>query len=241
MFDALINGRIDTFGLKFEVEYHDIEKLNTDAIDLASADISKISCAILPKISESYSLLDSGAALGRGNGPLLVRRGGYCGEIKDVLVPGVNTTASALMTRLYPSVNQRPMLFSQIARSVERGEAEAGVLIHEGRFLYAEQNLELVADLGLLWEEKMALPLPLGAIVMRSSIDAELRSKFEALLRQSIEYAFANPEVSRGFIKEHAQEMDDKVIDSHIALFVNDFSLTLGDEGAHAVKALTEC
>ncbi len=240
MFDALINNRIDTRSLNFEVKYLDIEELNASAI-AQEADISKISCAVLPHVARHYSLLNSGAALGRGNGPLLVRPRGSVRPIKHILVPGLHTTASALISRLYPSIErQEPMLFSQIAQAVERGEADAGVLIHEGRFVYAQRNLELVADLGLLWEEQMQLPLPLGAIVMRNDIDPEVRKTFESLLRESIEYAFANPLVSRDFIKQHAQEMDDTVIDSHIALFVNEFSLDLGSEGLAAIEELVK-
>ena len=130
------------------------------------------------------------------------------------------------------------MLFSEIAEAVERGDYDGGVLIHEGRFVYHKRNLELVADLGLEWEAQMGLPLPLGSIIAARDMGDEVLERFEALLRRSIEYAFANPQVSRGFIKEHAQELDDDVIDSHIALFVNDYSLSLGDEGRRAVEAL---
>ncbi len=238
MFDALINGRIDTCGLNFEVEYHDIEQLNAAALN-AVADISKISCAILPSIAERYTLLDSGAALGRGNGPLVVRRKGDSSPLRRVATPGVHTTASALMRRLMPQIQQQvPMLFSDIAQAVARGEVDAGVLIHEGRFVYQQHDLELVADLGLLWEERMKLPLPLGAIVAKSDIEPSQRQLFERLLRQSIEYAFAHPTASREFTLEHAQELSDTVIDSHISLFVNDFSLSLSTEGRSAINAL---
>ncbi len=238
MFDAIINGRIDLKGMQFEVEYHDIEELNAGVL-AGRADISKISCAVLPHIAQSYTLLSSGAALGRGNGPLLVRRKGDTSPIKSVAVPGELTTANALLNRLLPELdNRKPMLFSTIAEAVESGAVDAGVLIHEGRFVYAERNLELVADLGLLWEERLALPLPLGAIVMKSNIDEYTRQEFEMLLRESIAYAFAHREVSRDFIKSHAQETADSVIESHIALFVNDFSLELGDEGHRAIEAL---
>ena len=132
------------------------------------------------------------------------------------------------------------MLFSDIAEAVERGEFDGGVLIHEGRFVYQRRNLELVADLGLEWEARMGLPLPLGSIIASKALGEETRARFERLLRRSIEYAFANPLASRAFIKEHAQELDDDVIDKHIALFVNDYSLTLGDEGHRAVEALLE-
>lgn len=314
MFDALVNGRIDTGDLRFEVEYHDIEALNRavlavngqageagktldagvagmackigkngdagksgdiignagvagmacktgqtrknentgenedkgntvitgDTGNADQADISKISCAILPAIADRYVLLESGAALGRGNGPLLVRRAGDRSPIGRVAVPGLHTTANALMMRLFPQITERtPLLFSQIAAAVERGDFDAGVLIHEGRFVYLQRRLELVADLGLLWEQTTALPLPLGGIVARRSLPESVRRQVEILIRQSIEYALAHPEASRTYIKEHAQELDDSVIDAHIALFVNQYSLSLGNEGRRAVEALT--
>ena len=187
MFDALLNGRIDTGGLHFDVEYRDIEALNR-GVQAGEADVSKISCAV----------------------------------------------------RLFPRITERtPLLFSQIAAAVERGDFDAGVLIHEGRFVYRQRQLELVADLGQLWERTTALPLPLGGIAAKRSLPEAVRRQVETLIRQSIEYAFAHPEASRAYIKEHAQELDDAVIDAHIALFVNDYSLSLGDEGRRAVEALT--
>ena len=132
------------------------------------------------------------------------------------------------------------MLFSKIAEAVEAGEFDAGVLIHEGRFVYERRNLELVADLGFEWEQRVGLPLPLGSIVVDSSLGEQVASDVERLIRRSIEYAFANPTVSRDFIKGHAQELEDDVIDKHISLFVNDFSLALGDEGRRAVEELTK-
>lgn len=239
MFDALVNGRIDTEGLAFDVEYHDIEVLNRGVLSCVP-DISKISCAVLPAICEDYRLLDCGAALGRGNGPLLVRRKGENGEIKRIAVPGEHTTANALVKSLFPEIQERvPMLFSEIAAAVEQGDFDAGVLIHEGRFVYAKRDLELVADLGLLWEKRTDLPLPLGGIVVRRDLPNDVFECFERVLRRSIEYAFANPLVSREYVKQHAQELDDKVIDSHIALFVNQYSLSLGDVGRAAMCHLT--
>lgn len=239
MFDAIVNGRIDYEGLSFEVEYHDIEELN-HGVEALGPDISKISCAVLPAIKQHYRLLDSGAALGRGNGPLLVRRKGDKGAIKYLLVPGVHTTANALVGRLFPQIEYRePMLFSKIAEAVERGDADAGVLIHEGRFVYERRNLELVADLGVEWERQTDLPLPLGGIVIKRELGDEMRSRVERVLRRSIEYAFDNPLLSRDYIKAHAQEMEDDVIEKHIALFVNDFSLSLGEQGRRAITLLT--
>lgn len=239
MFDAIINRRIDLEGFEFDVDYLDIEQLNQTALG-RKADITKCSTALLPYIWERYSLLDSGSALGRGNGPLLVRRSGDKTPIRHVAVPGLYTTANSLINRLFPMIMKRtPMLFSEIAEAVEFGHFDAGVLIHEGRFVYERRNLELVADLGLEWERRMELPLPLGSIVVARDLGDDVAEKFDRLLRRSIEYAFAHPEASREFIKAHAQELEDSVIESHIKLFVNDFSLSLGEEGRRAVEQLT--
>ena len=238
MFDAIINHRIDLDGFDVEVTYLDIEQLNAAALE-RKYDVTKCSTAILGAVADSYTLLDSGSALGRGNGPLLVRRKGEAAPLRRIAVPGEHTTANRLVMRLFPEIGERvPMLFSDIAEAVERGDYDGGVLIHEGRFVYHRRNLELVADLGLEWEARMDLPLPLGSIIAARDMGDEVRERFEVLLRRSIEYAFANPMASRDFIKQHAQELDDFVIDSHIALFVNDYSLSLGDVGRRAVEAL---
>lgn len=240
MFHALVHGLIPCEGLSFDVEYHDIEQLNRRALS-AEADISKISCAVLPAIADTYALLDSGAALGRGNGPLLIRRKDFEGELHSVAVPGEYTTANALVKTLFPSIEQRtPMLFSDIAEAVERGDFDAGVLIHEGRFVYQRRNLALVADLGEEWERRTGLPLPLGGIVVRRELGDDVRERVERVLRRSIEYAFAHPRQSREYVKAHAREIEDDVIDKHIDLFVNEFSLWLGDEGRKAITRLTE-
>ena len=164
-FDAIINHRLD-HDFDLAVEYKDIEELN-EGVLAGVPDISKISYSVYPKIADRYLLLESGSALGRGNGQLLVRRAGESGQIRTVATPGLNTTANALLMRYFPGVEVTPMLFSTIAEAVERGVTDAGVLIHEGRFVYERRNLELVADLGKLWEEETALPLPLGAIVIK--------------------------------------------------------------------------
>ena len=238
MFDAIINRRIDLDGFDVEVTYLDIEQLNAQALR-GTFDITKCSSALLPAIFERYALLDSGSALGRGNGPLLVRRRGETTPLRHIAVPGEHTTANALVRTLFPDIEHRtPILFSDIAEAVATGEYDGGVLIHEGRFVYERRNLELVADLGQLWERETALPLPLGAIVIKRSLGEELRQQFERLLAQSVQFAFDNPTLSRTFVKEHAQELEDAVIDKHIALFVNDYTLTLGDEGRTAVERL---
>lgn len=239
MFDAIVNRRIDCGEFEFEVTYLDIEQLNAAALE-QKYDITKCSTALLPAIYDRYALLDSGSALGRGNGPLLVRRKGESAPLCHIAVPGEHTTANALVKRLFPEIESRTArLFSEIARSVEHGEFDGGVLIHEGRFVYQRSNLELVADLGIEWERRTSLPLPLGSIVAKRELGEGVVAEFEALLRRSIAYAFENPSLSRDYIKSHAQELDDRVIDSHIALFVNDYSLSLGEEGRKAVEQLT--
>jgi 1,4-dihydroxy-6-naphthoate synthase len=247
MFDALLNGRIDPRGMEFDVRFADIEELNRAVIGNSPA-IGKISYAVLPEIYDRYTLLDSGSVLGHGNGPLLVARRGFCRE-RDfitaaglkVAVPGLHTTANLLLQKLFPQLTDRtPILFSEIALAVARGEFDAGVLIHEGRFTYREHGLELVADLGAEWDRATAgLPLPLGAIVASRTLPPEVVKTFEELLRESIEYAFANPAASREFVKSHAREMAAAVIDSHIGLFVNEYSLSLGSVGRRAVRELT--
>lgn len=235
-FDALINHRIE-HNFDLSVEYHDIEELN-EGVLRGEPDISKISYAVYPLVADRYRLLDSGSALGRGNGQLLVRRKGETGKIRTVASPGKNTTANALLMRYFPDVEVRQMLFSEIAEAVEQGKTDAGVLIHEGRFVYERRNLELVADLGKMWENETNLPLPLGAIIIKRDIDEGVISKFDKLLAQSVRFAFDNPLLSRSFVKQHAQELEDDVIEKHISLFVNDFTISLGEEGCRAVERL---
>lgn len=261
MFDALVNGRIDTRGLHFDVTFTDIEELNRGVMngaaggdsgsgrDSGTPDVSKISYAVLPAIHDRYALLSSGSALGHGNGPVLVARPGFSTELHSrhhidnlrVAVPGIHTTANMLLQKLFPELtDRRPMLFSEIAPTVASGEMDAGVLIHEGRFTYRDHCLELVADLGVEWDRATGgLPLPLGAIVASRTLPPGVVRDVEELVRLSIEYAFAHPHASRDFIKEHAREMDDTVIDNHISLFVNGNSLDLSPEARRAIHALT--
>ncbi|MDR0907789.1 MAG: 1,4-dihydroxy-6-naphthoate synthase [Rikenellaceae bacterium] len=242
MFDALVNGRIDTRGLEFAVSYADIEELNRGVMSGGGVDISKISYAVLPEIAGRYRLLDSGSALGRGNGPLLVAREGvdiHSAGVR-VVVPGFYTTANLLLRRLYPELtNVESLLFSSIAPSIAAGDFDAGVLIHEGRFTYQKYGLQLVADLGEEWEAATGLPLPLGAIVVSRDLPEGVQTTVEELIRESVQYALDRPIVSRDYVKSHAAELSDEVIDSHIRLFVNDFSLSLPLAARRAVTALT--
>ena len=241
MFEAMLHSRIDTEGLVFDLHLADIEQLNGAALS-GEPDISKLSYAAVPQISDRYKILNSGSALGRGNGPLLVSRHKiYPDELNDarVAIPGEHTTANLLLKKIYPSVkDRRAYLFSDIAEAVMTGECDAGVLIHEGRFVYRKIGLRLVADLGVEWEKLTGLPLPLGAIVVSRRLDAPLQRKIDRVLRRSIEYARANPAVSAGFVKQYAQELSEEITRSHIKLFVNDYSVDLGEEGRKAVTEL---
>ena len=242
MFDAMVHGRVDTEGLVFDLHFADIEELNHNAIH-DRAEVTKLSYAVWPIVADKYRLLTSGSALGRGNGPLLVSLKPLSkNDLRGikVAVPGKYTTANMLLQTIFPEVGRvEEYLFSDIAEAVLSGRADAGLLIHEGRFLYRERGLSLVADMGQEWEERYGLPLPLGAIAVSRRVAEEVAGKIDRVLRRSIEYAFANPQASRAFVKRHARELDDRVIKSHIDLFVNMYSLDVGDEGRAAVKLLT--
>lgn len=241
MFDALLHHRIDTGGLEFDTRLADIEELNSLALE-GVADVTKCSYAVVPEITDQYQTLNSGSALGRGNGPLLVSREPLDkNRLKGltVAIPGEHTTANLLLKNLFPEItDKRIMLFSDIIPAVAGGAVDAGVLIHEGRFVYREKGLSLVADLGREWEARYALPLPLGAIAVRRSLPEEVKRHIDRLLSEGVRYAFDHPEASRPFVKQYAQEMDDPVIQSHIDLFVNEYSVDLGTEGKEAVVRL---
>ena len=245
MFDAMLNGRIDTEGLEFNAAFHDIEVLNSRLMsDSDRPQISKASYAIIPQIASRYCALRSGSALGRGNGPVLVAKN-HDTRTDDsslrIAIPGIHTTANMLLSRLFPKLTDKhPYLFSDIPDTVAAGECDAGVLIHEGRFVFRRYGLSLIADLGEEWEKATGLPLPLGVIVADRTLPEGVAEKVERILRRSIEYAFAKPEVSLPFIREHAQEMDEEVIRKHIALFVNDYSLDIRSAGPDAVTALLD-
>lgn len=243
-FHAMICGLVDTEGLTFEPVFDDIDALNAAAVDRPDGEeIVKISYAALPEAAGSFRLLESGSALGFGNGPLLVskRRIGI-GELAgaSIGIPGERTTANRLLSILFPEARRRVVrLFSDIAPAVAAGELDAGVLIHEGRFTYAAQGLQLVADLGGEWEKRTGLPIPLGGIVLNRRFPVETARQVGRIIRRSIEYAQAHPEASADYVKAHAQELDPEVRRKHITFFVNDYSLSLGTEGYRAVERLT--
>ena len=243
MFWAMLNKQIDASGLTFNVKMLDIDRLNHVAAE-QEFDMVKISYANYPNISSSYQLLTSGSALGFGNGPLLVsRRRIYPDEIPclRIAIPGKNTTANMLLTIAYPSIAvKREYLFSDIEEVVLSDEADAGLLIHETRFTYQRKGLRKILDLGEYWEKTASLPLPLGGIAVRRNFSQDVKQKLNITLMESVRYALQNPHLPEQFVKKHAQEMDIDVCRKHIKLYVNDFSIDLGDEGKKAVSTLFE-
>ena len=238
MFDALVNEKIDTNGFSFDVKLSDIEKLNQQAIN-GELDITKISFGVYLRIKDTYELLTAGSALGIGVGPLLISKKEFSNpqkEIKTVAIPGKNTTAYFLFKMFYPELNDiKEIIFSDIERAVLEGEVDAGVIIHENRFTYQLKGLKKVSDLGELWENKTGQPIPLGGIAIKRNLDDAIKRNVNALIRKSVEFAFANPEESSEYVAKHAQEMSEEVRKKHIQLYVNNFSIDIGEIGKNAI------
>ena len=240
IFDALINRRISA-PFAVTAKLADVEELNTLACRSA-LDITKLSLAAVLRVLDRYLLLNSGAALGRGCGPLVVARPGLARQdysTARIATPGRLTTANLLLSlssRFHGPRAEMP--FNQVIPALLTKKADLGLIIHEGRFTYAEKGLTLVLDLGDWWEKHTGLPLPLGVIAVRRDMGEDAAQQVQKAIRQSLEHAYAVPEDSKEFIRAHAQEMEEAVMTAHIATFVNDFSLELGDEGRNAVVTL---
>ena len=228
MFDALVHKKIDTEGFDFNYVISDVQELNRRAF-VGDLQMTKLSYFAYSHVYQNYQILDSGSALGFANGPLFICKKGDEKKINAssrILIPGKETTANLLFSIAYPEfTNKTECLFSEIEPKIMSGEYDAGVIIHEDRFTYAERGFSLLCDLGTYWESQTKSPIPLGAIVVRRDVP-------------SIEYANAHPMDSYAFIHEHAQAIEDDVLRKHIALFVNDFSLSLGEQGRKAVETL---
>ena len=243
IFDALVNKRIDTEGLDFDVQFGDVETLNTKAFK-AELDITKLSYHAFAYMTDNYQLLHSGSALGNNCGPILIAKSEIANskyEIANmkIAIPGKYTTANFLLGIAFPDAkNKTEMVFSEIENAVLEGKVDAGLIIHENRFTYQSKGLKKLIDLGEFWETKTGLPIPLGGIAIRKSLPSEVKLKVEKLIRKSIEFAFANPEASKEYVRCHSQEMEPSVIQSHINLYVNNYSVNLGVEGEKAVKEL---
>ena len=246
IFDALVNHKIDTGGLIFETILEDVQTLNSLALN-NQLDISKISYGVLPLVLETYLLLESGGALGKGVGPLLVSLppiddSFHSIENETIAIPGENTTAHLLFSLAYPNASHKVFkVFNTIENAVLQKEVDAGVIIHENRFTYQQKGLHKRIDLGEYWEETTGLPIPLGGIIAKRTLPIAVLQKVNELIRQSVMYAFGHHYTSlTQYVKEHAQEMSDTVMRQHIDLYVNDYSLSLGDLGKAAVIKLID-
>ena len=241
IFDALVNQKIDTGDLVFEPVLEDVETLNRWALE-GKLDITKLSLPAFFQAMDRYSLLNAGSALGKGVGPLLIAKKEIPLEQVEgasIAIPGIHTTANLLLSFAFPHAQRRqPMIFSAIEEAVLSGQTDLGVIIHENRFTYAQRGLVKIMDLGTYWEEKMKAPIPLGSIAVNQSLKRSVALRIDQLIRQSLEMSFAKyPEIS-DYVKEHAQEMDESVMRQHIDLYVNNYSLDLGEEGKAAIQTL---
>ncbi len=241
IFDAMVHGKIDTEGLEFKYYMADIEELNRKAFT-GEPDLTKISSFAYAFAAGDYMIMDSGSALGFKNGPLLVSRGDIDPvslATASIAIPGKYTTANMLFSIAWPEVvNKTEYLFSEIEDAVLRGEADAGLIIHESRFTYRKKGLQKIADMGEFWEKLTGLPVPLGLIVINRRIPPETALAVNRIIHRSIEFAFKNPCSSQEFVSENAREMEEDVMRRHIELYVNNYSVNLGQEGRKAITEL---
>ncbi len=246
IFDAWANGRLGHTAPPVTTRLEDIETLNRLAMQ-GALDVVKISFFAYGLLRENYQLLQTGGALGRGCGPLLVSRNtsltrqALADAKLRVAVPGELTTAHLLLRLYQPATcTVRSLPFNQIMPAIAQGEIDAGVIIHEGRFTYHQYGLHMLVDLGAWWEQTTGHPIPLGCIVARSSLRPDTITSLERTIRASLMHARQNPDDSREYIRSHAQEMDPQVIAQHIELYVNSFTEDYGREGLAAIACLLD-
>ena len=248
IFDALVNHKIDTKGFDFKLHLEDVQTLNEWALQ-GMLPYSKISYGVWPKLKNQYQLLESGGALGKGVGPLLIYKedpkhlaGKPDEKTMRVAVPGMDTTAHLLFSLAFPAVaNKVFLVFNEIEEAVLSGKVDAGVIIHENRFTYAERGLSKWMDLGHFFETSFNAPIPLGGIIARKDQPQKEIELMDALIQESVQYAFKNSyEQLPAFVTCHSQEMSEQVMRQHIHLYVNDFSIQMGEVGKNAIKKLEE-
>jgi len=243
IFDAMVHQKVDTEGLEFDYFMADVEKLNGEAFS-EKPDITKLSFHAFLHLAGRYLLLDSGAALGFGAGPLLISKHlNHFDELKGktVAIPGMYTTANLLFSlAMAEAVNKKEFLFSDIEDAILNDEVDAGVIIHESRFTYQLKGLHKLIDLGEYWEKLTGSPVPLGGIAAHNRLGNEVIAKVNRSIRRSVEFANANKGELNEFIRCHAREMDDAVMQKHIDLYVNEFSVSLGVQGKQAVELMFE-
>jgi 5,8-dihydroxy-2-naphthoate synthase len=243
IFDAMVNSLIDTRGITFDYVMEDVETLNLWA-EQGKLDITKLSYNTFIHTVNQYALLHSGSALGEGVGPLLVSKKPLdIANINDfrIAIPGFKTTANLLLTLAFPDAkNKTELVFNEIEAGVLNGDFDAGLIIHEGRFTYANKGLTKLIDLGDWWEKTTQAAIPLGGIVIRRSFDKELCATVDAIIKESLAYSWKRyPELSP-FITANAQEMEEDVMRKHIQLYVNDYTTDLGEKGRNAIGVLFE-
>lgn len=244
IFYAMTHGKAGDADLKFREILLDVETLNQKALR-SELDLTKISYHAFGHLRKDYCMLRSGGALGRGCGPLLVSKKDYSvTELRDkkIAIPGKLTTAHLLLQLHDSSFISHPtallyvMPFNEILAAVASGEVDAGLIIHESRFTYPSYGLIKIIDLGEWWEDETGLPIPLGGIIAKRSLGKNLHKKINSTIKSSIEYALLHPSEPMEYIKKHSQELSDDVIKQHIDLYVNKYSLDIGDDGERAVK-----
>ncbi len=243
IFDALVNKKIETGKLEFDVILEDVETLNQWALQ-GKLDITKLSFPAFFQSLDKYILLNSGSALGKEVGPLLIsnnENGASYDEVNKAVIalPGEHTTANLLFSFAFPEAEHKKyMIFSAIEDAVLKGETDLGVIIHENRFTYQQRGLHKIMDLGEYWGRNMNLPVPLGGIAARRILEKPIRLQVDTLIRKSLNFAFANYPVVSDYVKQHSQTMSEEVMRQHIQLYVNDYSLDLGPEGKRAIETL---
>jgi 1,4-dihydroxy-6-naphthoate synthase len=241
IFDAMVHGRIDTEGLEFDYFLADVEELNRRAFE-GKVHVTKMSYHAYAFAADKYLILDSGSAIGRRNGPLLISKKYISRSDLDhcrIAIPGKYTTANLLFSIAWPNaLDKREYLFSDIEDALLNDEVDAGLIIHETRFTYYKKGLQKIADMGEYWEKLTNLPIPLGTIVINRSVNEDIALKVNRILRRSLDYAYRDSIASYDFVAGNAREMDSDVMNNHIKLFVNEFTADLGKEGKQAVESL---
>jgi 1,4-dihydroxy-6-naphthoate synthase len=242
IFDALVNNKLEN-SERLDVFMADVDLLNRKALK-SELDITKLSFGVLAAASNEYQVLDAGSALGFGCGPLLISKNPIASDASQINhlkigIPGETTTANLLLSMAFPEAkNKVVMLFSDIEEAVLSGKIDAGLIIHENRFTYHERGLNKIMDLGEYWEKRTGLPIPLGCIVVKRTLPENLKKAIGKSIRNSVEFAFANLEGTMKYVSEHAQEMSQDVMKQHIALYVNEYSISLGEKGRAAIERL---
>ncbi|HSN50369.1 MAG TPA: 1,4-dihydroxy-6-naphthoate synthase [Bacteroidales bacterium] len=242
IFYAMVFGKVDLEGLRFNFVTADVEALNQSAMK-GIPDMVKVSYHAWLYLRAKYELLNSGSALGFSNGPLLISKKPIPVDelaAKTIAIPGEFTTAHLLLKFFLPSFHKKIMVFDEIEGSILREEADAGVIIHENRFTYEKRGLQKIADLGEYWQNMTGTPIPLGGILAKKELGEEMISRLNRIMHRSVVYAREHPEETMDFVRSNAQEMDEEVMKKHIRLYVNDFTVDLGKEGREAIAKLNE-